>query len=112
MNAMDRILELPDEIERQIESGDWLAASGTDAERRRLLVSFLEANDVAHLSAHEQAYLREVLQRTRAVVAEVAQLKGELAASSRRLRAATHALRTYRQNEEPNTLTALRSPIS
>lgn len=108
MNAMDRILELTDAVERQIETGDWLSARETDAERRRLLVAMLEANDLGRLASDEQQCLREILQRTDAAIAEVGQLKGELAAASRRLRTAPRALRSYRQNTGPDARTLLR----
>lgn len=108
MNAMDRILALTDEIEQQIDRGDWLSASETDVERRRLLVALLEANDIGRLSEHEQRCLKDILQRTNRAAAEVGQFKSDIAASSRRLRTATHALHRYQQNSPAETAALLR----
>ena len=108
MNAMDRILELTDAVEQQIESGDWLSASETDAERRRLLGAMLEADGIGRLDKRDQQSLREILQRTNETLSEVAELKKELLAASRQLQSAPRALHSYRENLQADTLAQLR----
>lgn len=108
MNAMDRILELTDEVEQQIGSGDWLSASETDAERRRLLSALLDADGIGRLDPQDRQSLREILRRTNDTMAEVVQLKRDLLKTSRRFQSAPKALHSYRENVQADTLAQLR----
>ncbi|MFQ5633816.1 MAG: hypothetical protein ACE5G3_00605 [Gammaproteobacteria bacterium] len=108
MNSMDRILELTAAVEQQIAGGDWLAASETDAERRRLLAAMLAGDEAGRLTESDRECLSDILRRTNAAAAEVRALKRDLLASSSGLRTGPRAMRSYRQNVEPDALTLLR----
>lgn len=108
MSAMDRILELTAEVERQIEGGDWAAAAATDAERRGLLVALLDGTEVTALDPRDQQALQDILRRTTDATAGIGRIKRDLLASTDKLRNARRALHSYRQNEKPDTAAQLR----
>jgi hypothetical protein len=108
MRAMDRILELTAEVERQIEGGDWAAAAATDAERRGLLVALLDSTEVAALDPVDQQSLQDILRRTNDATTGIGCIKRDLLATTDKLRNARRALHSYRQNENKDTAAQLR----
>ena len=100
MNKLDRILELTDQVEAEVDQGDWLQASRLDAERLRLLSGLLANNGVSKLGEQARQLLRDVLARNQRAVHAVETQRYELASASRRLAEATKAVRKYRIVED------------
>ena len=96
MTKLDRIQELTDQVEAQVDRGDWLQASQLDAERHRLLSELLANNGVSKLGDHARQLLRDVLARNQRTVHAVETQRYELASASRRLAEASSAVRRYR----------------
>ena len=96
MTDVDRILELTDRVEAEVENGDWLQASRLDAERQELLSELLANDGVRKLGDHARQLLRDVLARNQRTVHNVETQRYELGAASRRLADASQAVHRYR----------------
>lgn len=96
MKSLDRILELTDQVEAEVENGDWLQAGRLDAERQKLLSELLANNGVSKLGDHARQLLRDVLARNQRTVHAVETQRYELGAASRRLAEASRAVNRYR----------------
>ena len=100
MKTLDRILELTDQVEAEVENGDWLQASRLDRERQELLSQLLANNGVRKLGDQARQLLRDVLARNQHTVHAVETQRYELGAASRRLAEASQAVHRYRVIED------------
>ena len=105
MNKLDRILELTDRVEAEVDQGDWLQASRLDAERLRLLSGLLANNGVSKLGDQARQLLSDVLARNQHALHAVETQRHELASASRRLAEASKAVRKYRLVEDDSLQT-------
>lgn len=99
MDSLDRILELTERVETEVDRGDWLQASQLDAERHRLLSELLANNGVSKLGDQARQLLRDVLARNQRTVHAIETQRYELASASKRLADASKAVRRYRDIE-------------
>lgn len=99
MSTLDHVLALTDEIERNIDAGDWLGASTLDAERHAVLIEMFADRSIDEFDRSTRQALAEIRDRTRRSVDHVRVLKKQLVEQSTPLQAAPRALHSYAQNK-------------
>lgn len=98
MQAIDRILELTQQVQQRADDGAWAEAGTLDLERRRLLNELFAENDIAALPLNTQALLRDILAQNDRIISAVRARKVDLVEASSRFNRAPGAVRAYRQN--------------
>ena len=89
MNRIASILALTDEIEALISDGRWSEAATREAERRSLLVEYVEAD------GHGAPHLRELYERSLHSMEHIRRLKHSLTGSASQLVRNSRAVDAY-----------------
>lgn len=92
MSQISSILALTDEIERLIEDGRWDEAAEIEAQRRQLLVDYVETE------GHGAPHLRELYERGLQSMEQIRRLRNSLRGDGSRLIRNSQALNAYLNN--------------